>query len=103
MPVFQLASVSDFQPFMDLRPTRTVTAAIHMVTTRPATTPTARHIINRLSIIAPCTGLITGGTANVYLFGIAISGIKRLARVANTVRSHVAAEFALASPNDAED
>src|SRR6478735_7980288 len=95
MPVFRLASVSDFQPFMDIWPTRTVTAAIHMVTTRPATM--ARHIINRLSIIAGCTGLITGGTANAYLFGIGISGIKCLARVAHTVRSHVAAEFAFVS------
>jgi hypothetical protein len=45
----------------------------------------------------PCSGLITGGTANAYFFGITISGIKHLARVANVVRSHFAAESALAS------
>ena len=75
---------------MDIRHTaRTATGPIHAAT--------IRRIIDRLSVIVPYSGLITGGTANAYFFGIAISGIKRLATVANMVRSHVAAEFALAS------
>src|SRR2546430_3397092 len=79
MLAFRLASASDFQPT-----TPTVTAVILMVTIRPVTTPTARHIINRLSIIAPCTDLITGGTATAYLFSIATFGVKRLTRFVNT-------------------
>jgi hypothetical protein len=85
MPVFRLVSASDFQAFMDIRPTtRTGTAAIHMVT--------IRRIIGQLSIIALRSGLITGGTDNAYFFGITISGIKRMVTVANTVQSHVAVE-----------
>jgi len=52
---------------MDIRPTtRTGTVTIHTVT--------IRRIIGQLSIIAPRLGLITGGTASAYLFGIIISG-----------------------------
>jgi hypothetical protein len=96
MLAFPLASASDFQAFMDIRPTtRLVTAVIPMVT--------ARHIIDQLSIIAPRSGPIIGRMAIAYLFGIATSAVKRLTKFVKTVQSGAAAKFVWPAPNDAED
>ena len=51
--------------------------------------PYSAPYYSRLSIIAQCTGLITGRTAIGYTFDGAISGIKRLITFVNTVRSRV--------------
>jgi predicted lipid-binding transport protein (Tim44 family) len=77
--VFQSGSASDFQ-FTDTR----LTTRMATVITRTATTPTARRITDRLSIIAACMGLIIGGMAIGCTFGGATSGIKRLTTFVNT-------------------